>query len=92
MASRAIVTRYGDESVNPATGNFTVTAFFMLADPARSATPGFEPRFTFATDVQLPVASPGTWSAAIENAVIAAAAAQGFTDLVASAVHIPTIS
>lgn len=91
MASRAVVIRYGDETVNPA-GNFTVTAYFMLADPARVNDPGFEPRSTFVTDVVLPVGNPATWSNAIKTAVIGAAAAQGFTDLTASTVHIPTIS
>ena len=90
MAARAIVTRYGTESVIVGSGNFQLQCWFLVTDPATFPTQQGQIGTTL---VELDPASPGTWAAAVEAAVIAEAGSYPvpFT-LTGANVFIPTIA
>ena len=90
MAARAIVTRYGTESVLP-NGNISIEWWAIVIDPA--VLQGVQPGVILSELVELDAAAPAGWATTVENSVIAAAAslASPYT-LTAATVFIPTIA
>jgi hypothetical protein len=76
MAARAQVTHYADQAVDPTTGTFTITAYFMLADSA--TWPGQPAKVISEPGIVLDP-SVGSWQSAIKTAIIARCATEGFT-------------
>jgi hypothetical protein len=92
MSARAVVTRYNNEHVL-ANGNFSVDAIVLITDPAHQGDgSGLGALATDAPGIELDASTPATWSATIENAVIAKGIELGYTDLVAATTFIPTIA
>jgi hypothetical protein len=94
VASRAVVTHYADEVVVPLTGNFSISAYFLIVDPALF--PGTPAQTRVASGVILDSSAPATWTASVKAAVIARAlefdAGVSYPDLTTLNVFVPTIA
>lgn len=86
MAHRAIIVRYGNETLYP-TGVLTLGVYYVCVDPVNTEPNGIA---TLIDPVELNTSAPATWTATIKAAVLADAISKGCTDLVLGQIYAPS--